>query len=129
MDSSALQRWEAAFPRIIEEQRREDLQCCLVCACRQLYILLYSQLFHQRYTADLTRNGYLGYLSPWILSAHAELEASGNRFEHFNWHQVSPSDPRILGSEWLNPVDRKSLLKALLQLTHLLPIRRHLPAF
>jgi hypothetical protein len=111
MDTSVLQGWVAAFPRIIEERRREDLECGLVCACRQLYILLYSQLFHQRYMSDLTRNGYRGYLSPWMLSAHAELAASGSQFDHFNWRRVSPSDPRILGSEWLNPADRKSLLK------------------
>jgi hypothetical protein len=129
MDISALQEWVAAFPNIIAERRTEDLKRGLVCAHRLLYILLYSPLFHQRYISELTRNGYRGYLSPWVLSAHAELVANQGRFEHFNWGRVSPSDPRIFGSEWLNPADRKSFHKIFLQSTHLLPIRRRLPAF
>jgi hypothetical protein len=61
---------------------------------------------------EMTRGGYIGYCSPLMLSAHAEMLASNCQVELFNWFRVSPFDPRIRESEWLDPAYCKSVLES-----------------
>jgi hypothetical protein len=65
--------------------------------------MVYSLLFGQEFIVTLSNMGYDGRYPLLMLSAHAELEASGHNMEFFNWSRVSVSDPRILTSMFLQP--------------------------
>jgi hypothetical protein len=53
---------------------------------------------------NLTRMGYSGTFSALMLSAFEESLASDSDPSRFNWSRISPSDPRIANSPWLDRV-------------------------
>jgi hypothetical protein len=52
---------------------------------------------------EMMCSGYSGFCSPLMLSSYAEQLACEGNLEYFNWFCVSALDPKIRGSEWLEP--------------------------
>jgi hypothetical protein len=50
---------------------------------------------------ELANDGYPGPYTSIMLSALTELKIALRDRDKFNWSNVSPSDPRVQSSEWL----------------------------